>query len=38
MRPLVKLWRSKGLKVVVYLDDRICAVQMKKEPLWLATG
>ena len=27
MRPLVKLRRSKGLKVVVNLDDGICAVQ-----------
>ena len=26
MRPLVRLWRSKGLKAVVYLDDGIVAV------------
>ena len=33
MRPLVKLWRSKGLRVVVYLDDGICALQNKKEAI-----
>ena len=27
MRPLVKLWCRKGLKVVVYLDDGICALR-----------
>ena len=26
MRPLVRLWRSKGLKAIVYLDDGIVAV------------
>ena len=33
MRPLVKLWRSKGLKVVMhmYLDYGICAVKGKIE-------
>ena len=27
MRPLVKLWRAKGLKAVMYLDDGIRAVK-----------
>ena len=33
MRPVVKLWRSKGLKVVMYmyLDNGICAVKGKIE-------
>ena len=31
MRPLVRLWRSKGLKVVVYLDDGICALKNELE-------
>ena len=31
MRPLVRLWRSKGLKAVVYLDDGICALQNEIE-------
>ena len=31
MRPLVKLWRSKGLKAVMYLDNGICAVKGKIE-------
>ena len=26
IRPLVRLWRSKGLKAIVYLDDGIVAV------------
>ena len=30
-RPLVKLWRSKGLKAVMYLDNGICAVKGKIE-------
>ena len=29
MRPLVKLWRSKGLKALMYLDNGICAVKGK---------
>ena len=29
MGPLVRLWRSKGLKAVVYLDDDIVAVPDK---------
>ena len=31
MRPLVRLWRSKGLKAVVYLDDGIYALQNEIE-------
>ena len=31
MPPLVKLWRSKGLKAVMYLDNGICAVKGKIE-------
>ena len=31
MRPLVKLWRSKGLKAVMYPDNGICAVKGKIE-------
>ena len=31
LRPLVKLWRSKGLKAVMYLDNGICAVKGKIE-------
>ena len=31
MRPLVRLWRSKSLKAVVYLDDGICALQNEIE-------
>eukprot|EP00731_Ephydatia_muelleri_P008531 Em0004g869a len=31
LRPLVRLWRSKGLKAVMYLDDGIVAVQGEKE-------
>jgi len=27
--PLVKHWRSQGLKIVVYLDDGLCATQGK---------
>ena len=33
MRVLVRLWRSKGLKSVVYLDDGICASQNEVEAL-----
>ena len=31
MRPLVHLWRSQGLKSVVYLDDGICATPSETE-------
>ena len=31
MHPLVRLWRSKGLKAVVYLADGICALQNEIE-------
>ena len=31
MCPLVRLWRSKGLKAVVYLDDGVCALKNGKE-------
>ena len=31
LRPLVSLWRNKGLKVVLYLDDGMFAVYGKKE-------
>ena len=27
LRPLVRYWRAKGLKIVLYLDDGICAVK-----------
>ena len=30
MRPLVRLWRSKGLKAIVYLDDGIVAMPDEK--------
>ena len=33
MRPLVRLWRARGLKVIVYLDDSIVAVKGKCEAL-----
>ena len=31
MRPLVRFWRARGLKAIMYLDDGICAVEEKKE-------
>ena len=31
LRPLVRLWRGKGFKAVVYLDDGICAVEGEQE-------
>ena len=31
MWPLVRLWRSKGLKAVVYWDDGVCALKNEKE-------
>ena len=30
LRPLVKRWRSQGLKVVIYVDDGICAAATRK--------
>lgn len=33
MRPLVRLWRARGLKAIVYLDDGIVAVKGKREAL-----
>ena len=29
MRPLVRLWHSKGLKAVAYLDDGVCALKKR---------
>ena len=26
VRPLVRYWSAKGLRILVYLDDRLCAV------------
>ena len=31
--PLVRQWRSKGLRIVVYLDDGICAVETEQQAL-----
>ena len=31
LRPLVRLWRGKGCKAVLYLDDGICAVEGEEE-------
>ena len=33
MRPLVRLWRGRGLKAIVYLDDGIVAVKGKREAI-----
>ena len=33
MRPLVKYWRQQGLRIVLYLDDGIVAVQSKQAAL-----
>ena len=33
MRPLVRWWRSKGIGIVVYLDDGICAVESEQQAL-----
>ena len=31
LRPLVRLWRGKGHKAILYLDDGICAVAGERE-------
>ena len=31
LRPLVRLWRGKGHKAILYLDDGICAVASERE-------
>ena len=31
MRPLVRYWRDRGLKAIVYLDDGIIAVKGESE-------
>ena len=31
MRPLVRFWRARGIKAIMYLDDGICSVEGKKE-------
>ena len=31
VRPLVAYWRAKGLWIIVYLDDGLCAVTGKQE-------
>ena len=33
LRPLIKHWRGKGLKAIIYLDDGIVAVKGKKKAL-----
>ena len=33
MRPIVRYWRGRGLKVIVYLDDGIIAVEGESEAL-----
>ena len=33
MRPLVRFWRGRGLKAIVYLDDGIIAVKSKSKAL-----
>eukprot|EP00731_Ephydatia_muelleri_P022428 Em0015g11a len=38
LRPLVKLWRSRGLKCLMYLDDGIVAVKGKESAEKLACG
>lgn len=30
LRPLVRYWRARGLRILVYLDDGLCAVAGKK--------
>ncbi len=31
LRPLVKRWRSNGLKAIVYVDDGICAASSESQ-------
>jgi len=33
MRPLVRLWRDKGLKVIIYQDDAIVSVRGVQEAI-----
>ena len=33
VRPLVHYWRAKGLRIVVYLDDGLCAVAGRQAAL-----
>ena len=33
LRPLVRYWRAKGLRVLVYLDDGLCAVAGRQKAL-----
>ena len=32
MRPLVRHWRGRGLKAIVYLDDGIVAINGEQSP------
>ena len=34
LRPLVKHWRSKGIRAIVYIDDGICAASSIQEAEW----
>jgi len=31
MRPLIKLWRGKGLKAIIYLNDGIVSVKGERQ-------
>ena len=33
LRPLVRYWRAKGLRILVYLDDGLCAVAGRQKAL-----
>ena len=37
LRPLVCLWRGKGCKAILYLDDGICAVEREREAVRVST-
>ena len=37
LRPLVRLWRGKGCKAILYLDDGICAVEGEREAVRVST-